>query len=98
MIVITGGITATPGAFETLRAEALAHSERSRGEDGCLSHRAYVDAGAPDRVVFDEEGRDRAAVEAHFRHPDTPKIMAAIREHAAASDPLVLLDATVVQR
>ena len=98
MIVITGSATARPGAFETLRAEALAHSERSRAEDGCLSHRAYVDAADPDRLFFHEEWRDMAAVAAHFRHPDTQRILAAIREHAVASDGPVLLEATPVRR
>lgn len=98
MIVITGSVTAKPGSFETLRSEALAHSERSRGEDGCLSHRAYVDAAAPERLFFYEEWRDMAAVEAHFRHPDTPRIMAAIREHGTASEGPVLLEAGPVAR
>lgn len=48
MIVITGRVTARPGSFDLLKAEGLAHSARSRGEDGCLSHRCYVDAAEPD--------------------------------------------------
>ena len=98
MIVITGSVTAKPGAFERLKAEGLAHSTRSRGEDGCLSHRCYVDAETPDRLFFYEEWRDMAAVEAHFRHPDTPRIMGAIREHAAASEGPTLLQADPVRR
>ena len=98
MIIITGSVTAKPGALETLRAEALAHSERSRAEDGCLSHRAYVDAAEPNRLFFYEEWRDMAAVDAHFRHPDTGRIMAAVREHAVASEGPVLLEAEVVRR
>ena len=98
MIVITGSVTAKPGAFEALRAEGLAHSERSRGEDGCLSHRCYIDAADPDRLFFYEEWRDMAAVEAHFGHPDTPKVMAAIRDHAAASEGPALYEATLLQR
>ncbi len=98
MIVITGSVTAKPGAFERLRSEGLAHSERSRGEDGCLSHRCYVDAAEPERLYFYEEWRDMAAVEAHFRHPDTPKIMGTIRELGAASEGPVLLEATPIRR
>ena len=98
MIVITGSVTANPGAFETLRAEGLAHSARSRAEDGCLSHRCYVDAEDADRLFFYEEWRDMAAVEAHFRHPDTPRIMTAIREHAAGSEGPTLLTCVPVGR
>jgi quinol monooxygenase YgiN len=98
MIVITGAVTAKPGRFEPLKAEGLAHSARSRAEDGCLSHRCYVDAETPERLFFYEEWRDLAAVEAHFRHPDTPRIMAAIREHGAASEGPTLLEARAVER
>ena len=98
MIVITGRVTPKPGAFETLKAEGLAHSARSRGEDGCLSHRCYLDAEVADTLFFYEEWRDMAAVKAHFAHPDTPRIMAAIREHAAASEGPVLLAAEPVER
>lgn len=98
MIVITGSATAKPGAFERLRAEGLAHSERSRREDGCLTHRLYVDATEPERLFFYEEWRDMAAVEAHFRHPDTSTVLAAIREHAAASEGPTLLDAALLRR
>ena len=96
MIVITGAVTARPGEVERLRAEALAHSERSRGEDGCLSHRCYIDAAAPERLFFYEEWRDMAAVQAHFRHPDTPVIMAAIRDLGAASEGPTVLEATAL--
>ncbi len=98
MIVITGSVAAKPGSFDVLRAEGLAHSARSRAEDGCLSHRCFVDAAEADRLFFYEEWRDMASVEAHFRQPDTARIMAAIREHAAASEGPTLLEATPVAR
>ena len=98
VIVITGRVTAKPGSFDLLKAEGLAHSARSRGEDGCLSHRCYVDAAEPEVLFFYEEWRDLAAVQAHFAHPDTPRIMGAIRDHAAASEGPVLLEATPVTR
>lgn len=98
MIVITGRVTARPGSFDLLKAEGLAHSERSRGEDGCVSHRCYVDAAESDVLFFYEEWRDMAAVQAHFAHPDTPRIMGAIREHAVASEGPVVFSAEVVQR
>lgn len=98
MIVITGAVTARPGMIERLTAEGLAHSERSRAEDGCLRHNCYLDPTAPDRLFFYEEWRDMAAVEAHFRHPDTPRIMAAIRELATTSEGPALLEAQPVAR
>ena len=96
--MITGSVTAKAGSFETLRAEGLAHSARSRGEDGCLSHRCYVDAEVPERLFFYEEWRDMAAVQVHLRHPDTGRIVAAIREHGTASEGPVILSVERVQR
>ena len=98
MIVITAGLTAKPGSAEVLRAEGIAHSARSRLEDGCLSHRCFVDAEAPERLFFYEEWRDMAAVEAHFRHPDMARIGAVVREHAAGTDGPTLLEATTISR
>ena len=98
MIVITGSVTAKAGAFDRLKADGLAHSARSRAEDGCLSHRCYVDAAEPERLFFYEEWRDMAAVEAHFRHADTPKFVAAMRELSARSEGPVLLQAMPVGR
>lgn len=98
MIVITGSITARAGSIEALKQEGLAHSARSRDEDGCLSHRCYVDAEHPERLFFYEEWRDTAVVEAHFRQPDTARIMAAIREYATGSDGPVLLEGSPLKR
>ena len=98
MIVITGRVTAKPGSFDRLKQEGLAHSARSRNEDGCLSHRCYVDAEDADTLFFYEEWRDIAAVQAHFAHPDTPRIMTAIREHAASSEGPVILEAQAIPR
>ena len=98
MIVVTGSVSAKAGSIEALKQEGLAHSARSRAEDGCLSHRCYVDAEHPERLFFYEEWRDMAAVEAHFAHPDTARIMAAIAEYGEASDGPVLLEAMPVNR
>ena len=91
MIVITGRVTAKPGSFDTLRVEGLAHSARSRGEDGCLSHRCYVDAAEPEVLFFYEEWRDRPALDAHFEQKGSQAFMAAVREFAARGTPLRIM-------
>ena len=98
MIVITGSVTATPDTIDLLRAEGLAHSRRSRQEDGCLSHRLFQDAEEPLRLFFYEEWRDMAAVEAHFAHADTPRVLGVIRTHAVASDGPTILSAEPQRR
>lgn len=96
MIVITGSILAKPETFDTLAEAGLAHSARSRAEDGCVSHRCYRELEEPLRLFFYEEWRDMDAVKAHFAHPDTRIIMGAIREHAAGSAGPVILSAEAV--
>lgn len=96
MIVITGSVTARPDTLDALVTAGLDHSRRSRGEDGCLSHRCYRDLEEPLRIFFYEQWRDMAAVRTHFAHPDTRIIMGAISALAAGSEGPVILDAEAV--
>jgi quinol monooxygenase YgiN len=83
MIVVTGTVTARAESFDLLLREGLAHTHRSRGEDGCISHEVAIDCDDPLRLIFLERWRDRAALEAHFRVPASGDFVALIREHAA---------------
>lgn len=83
MILITGSILATPETIEEIRARSVAHTQRSRGEDGCLHHAAHLDAENPLRLVFVEHWRDKAAVLKHFADPDARGFVAAVRKLGA---------------
>ncbi|MGE0661170.1 MAG: putative quinol monooxygenase [Reyranellaceae bacterium] len=83
MILITGAILARPESFDELRLLCVAHSVRSRTEDGCLHHAVHVDAENPLRLVFVELWRDRAAVAAHFADQDARAFVKAARALAA---------------
>ena len=83
MILITGAILARPGSFDELRQLCVAHSVRSRTEDGCLHHAVHVDAENPLRLVFVELWRDRQAVAAHFADKDARAFVKAARALAA---------------
>jgi quinol monooxygenase YgiN len=78
MILITGSIVATPATFDEIRAQSVAHSQRSRREDGCLHHAAHIDAENPLRLVFVEPWRDKAAVLKHFADPDARGFVGAV--------------------
>lgn len=86
MIIVTGSLTAAEGQFDALRAACLEHSRRSRAEPGCVRHNAYVDAEQPMRLFFYEEWADRAALEAHFKVPESNAFMRAARALAVKSD------------
>ena len=96
MIIVTGSVTAREGSFEALRQACLDHVARSRTEEGCISHAVHVDAEDPLRLFFYEQWTDMAALKAHFRQPGTATFIAAVREHAAASEPPALFEAAPV--
>lgn len=96
MIIVTGSVTARPGSFEALLEASLAHVHRSRTEDGCISHAVRIDSEDPMKLVFFEEWRDLAALKAHFTTPGIPVLLAAFKEHAAASEAITTYEATKV--
>jgi quinol monooxygenase YgiN len=85
MILITARILASPATIDEARALGVAHSRRSRREDGCLHHAAHIDAENPLRVVFVEHWRDKAAVLEHFADPDARGFAAAVRKLGATT-------------
>jgi quinol monooxygenase YgiN len=94
MIIVTGSITAKPDSFEALLEACLAHVQRSRLEDGCISHAVRVDTENPLKLVFFEEWRDLLALQAHFVTPGIADLLAAFKEHSSASEPITTYDAT----
>src|SRR5438105_1570121 len=76
MILITGSIVATPATVDEIRAQSVAHSQRSRREDGCLHHATHIDAENPMRLVFVAPWREAKAI------ADGPSILKYIRETA----------------
>jgi quinol monooxygenase YgiN len=94
MIIVTGSVTAKPDSFEALLEASLAHVHRSRTEDGCISHAVRVDAEEPLKLVFFEEWRDLAALQAHFATPGIKDLLAAFREHSASSEKITTYEAT----
>jgi quinol monooxygenase YgiN len=94
MIIVTGSVTAKPGSFEALLEACQAHVLRSRAEDGCISHAVRIDSEDPMKLVFFEEWRDMPALQAHFVTPGIKDLLAAFKEHAAASEKITTYEAT----
>jgi quinol monooxygenase YgiN len=91
MLIVTGSITARPGAFEALLRAAQDHVRRSRAEEGCLAHGVYADCEDPLRLFFYEEWADRPALDTHFEQEGSQVFMAAVRQLAARSTPLRIM-------
>lgn len=91
MLVVTGSAIARPDSFEVLLAASIAHTRRSRGEPGCLSHAVHVDCENPLRLFFYEEWADREALNVHFAQPGSLAFMAAVREFSESTTGVKIL-------
>lgn len=98
MIIITGTATARPDSFEALLQASLDHVQRSRGEDGCISHSVQIDAEDPLTLIFFERWRDMAAVQLHFLQPGSGEFMDAIKAFSARPGTLDLYEASPINR
>ena len=71
MIIISGSVTTNPTNSTEIKKYCIEHSQRSRGEPGCLAHNVHSDCENPDRLVFLEVWADGDAVRAHFSVPES---------------------------
>lgn len=97
MIIVTGSVTATIETIDAMREASIAHVERSRLEDGCISHSVHADCENPLRLFFFERWRDMAALQTHFIQPGSQTFIAAVRALAASSEAITLFDATPIE-
>jgi quinol monooxygenase YgiN len=94
MIVVTGDVVATPETIGQIRLLSIEHVERSRLEDGCISHGVHVDVQNPMRFVFVERWADWNALQAHFAVPASRAFARAIAGLAASRPSLQIYEAT----
>lgn len=71
MILVTGTVQTRPDSIAEASRLALEHVHRSRAEPGCISHDVHLHAEDPLRLVFVERWADMAALQAHFRVPES---------------------------
>ena len=96
MLIVTGSVTARPETLAELTAVGIEHVERSLKEDGCIYHSVQADSRNPLRLFFYEQWRDMAALQAHFRVPESGAFVARVRELAADGDGIQLYEATAL--
>jgi quinol monooxygenase YgiN len=98
MLIVTGSLVGRQESFDELRAQALEHVRRSRGEPGCLSHSVHVDCENPLRLVFVEEWESREALLAHFAVPESRGFVKSARALAAEVSPIGIFDAARIEK
>lgn len=96
MIIVWGSVTARATQVDALLALSLDHVRRSRTEDGCLEHGAYVDAENRDRVVFFEKWADEAALRAHFKVRESIEFVGSASALADGDPTIEIYEATRV--
>lgn len=75
MILVTGEARLSPSNREEGFRLGREHSRRSRAEPGCIAHRCLTDAEDPDRIAFNEEWADLAALKQHFALPESAEFV-----------------------
>lgn len=83
MIIVLGSVITQPGRRDEALAVAQAHVARSRLEPGCLEHGVHLDSERPDRLVFIERWADLAALQQHFKVPESGRFVRDISALAA---------------
>jgi quinol monooxygenase YgiN len=98
MLIVTGSLVARRDSFDELRAQALEHVRRSRGEPGCLSHAVHVDCENPLRLVFIEEWESKDALLTHFAVPESRAFVKSARALAIEASPIGIFDAARIEK
>lgn len=93
MIIVWGSVIARSGQVDALLELSLDHVRRSRREDGCLDHGAYVDAENRDRVVFFEKWVDEPALRTHFKVRESIEFVAGVSALADGAPTIEIYEA-----
>ena len=96
MIIVTGMVDVLPAEIDKALAESIRHVRRSRAEPGCLSHAVHRDVDDPNRLMFFEEWEDMAALQTHFRVPESGAFVTALSAMATAAPVLTIYEATPI--
>jgi len=98
MILITSTVTIQPEHLDEALAFAKRHVAASRREEGCASHRYFVDPEDERTLVFLEQWRDRAAVEHHFAQPYSRAFATAMKEWCEGDPGLEIHEVAATRR
>jgi quinol monooxygenase YgiN len=93
MVLVIGSVRIQEGSVADALRLSLAHVRRSRAEPGCVSHAVHRDAEDVQRLVFVEEWSDQAALQQHFKLPDSRGFAAALSAVAAEAPRMAIYEA-----
>ena len=93
-ILVTGYVTARPETFDEVLKLSQEHVERSRKEEGCISHAVHRDVENPNRLVFVETWASRETLAAHFALSHSREFIEAIVPLSGEPPSLAVYEAT----
>jgi quinol monooxygenase YgiN len=97
MLIVIGSARTTPATATEMVEIAMAHSQRSRLEPGCIAHNVHVDCEDPSRLVFVEKWADIDALKAHFAVPESLAFVKAIRALSPEPTVMQMFDAAAIR-
>lgn len=96
MVIVLGNVLVQEGKMQQALALSLEHVRRSRAEPGCVAHGVHLDAEDPNRLVFVEEWADQAALQQHFKVPESRAFVKALAALAVGAPGMALYEASRV--
>jgi quinol monooxygenase YgiN len=93
MIIVLGSVLVRESRMAEAQKLSLEHVHRSRREPGCVSHAVHVDCENHQRLVFVEEWANQAALEAHFKVPESREFVVALSTLALETPKMALYQA-----
>lgn len=96
MILVLGSVRIHADRIDDALALSHTHVRRSRAEPGCITHAVHRDGEDAQRLVFVEQWSDMAALQQHFRVPESRGFVKALAAMALEAPRMDLFHAQPV--
>lgn len=93
MIIVTGSVTIKAENIDTAITLSLEHVNRSRQENGCISHAVNIDVEDANTLFFYEQWTDNQALMEHFAVPASQQFAASLTKLAEKAAQLNIYEA-----
>ncbi len=94
MVIVWGSVVVSAQHREELIRISRKHVQRSRKEPGCLMHSVQFDVEDHNRVVFYEEWEDMAALQVHFKVPESVRFVENVGKLASGPPVMKIFEAS----
>jgi quinol monooxygenase YgiN len=96
MVIVWGSIEAIADKLDDVVQLSLEHVRRSRNEPGCISHSVQADLEHRNRLIFFEEWEDMAALQTHFKVPESGNFVSSVSKLAVGPPSIKIFESKQV--